>query len=164
MTLERLLLSGSGRIGRGAFWGGIALIAIYGGAVAVIFRVPEGAFCAMDPADHMGQVYFAALAVLALLGAVMLVAVGAKRLSDMGWPDWLAILPALAALAAPVALKLDALGACGVLTPPRLAVAAAAGALVGLLVVAGGLWPGRRDRSGKGQGEEPRDGPGASGE
>lgn len=164
MTLERLLLSGSGRIGRGAFWGGLVALVVYAAAVAVIFRIPEGAFCAMDPRHHMGQVYFAALAVLAVLGAVMLVAIGAKRLSDMGWPDWLACLPALAGLAALVAMKLEGLGACGALTEPRLAIGAAGLGLLGLLILVGGFWPGRRNRPDDRQGPGPQDSPGTPGQ
>lgn len=146
MDLERLLLSGSGRIGRGAFWGGLIAIAVYAVAVAAVFRVPEGAFCGMDPQSVLGRVYFAALAILVLLGAVMLLAIGAKRLSDMGWPEWLAVLPALAVIAAVLSLRLDALGACGVLGGARLGICGGAVVLVGLFIVLGGLWPGRRPR------------------
>lgn len=147
MTLEQLLLSGSGRIGRGAFWLGIILLALYAAATAAIFRVPEGSFCDMNPQAVLGRVYFAALAVMVLIGAVMLLAVGAKRFSDMGWPEWFALLPVIAVLAAILTLRLGQLGPCGALTEPRLPILGAAAGVLGLFVLLGGLWPPRRRRT-----------------
>lgn len=146
MDLEHLLLSGSGKVGRGGFLAGIVALVVYAGLTAVIFRVPEGAFCDMTPASLMGRIYLAALALMTLIGAVMLTALGAKRLADMGWPDWLAVLVALAAVGAIVSLRLDALGPCGVLTPVRLPIVAGASGLLVLFVVLGLVWPGRRPR------------------
>ncbi|MEW5421291.1 DUF805 domain-containing protein [Amorphus sp. 3PC139-8] len=145
MTLEQLLLSGSGRIGRGVFWLGVILLAFYSAAAAAVFRVPEGSFCDMNPQAVLGRVYFAALAVMVLLGMVMLLAICAKRLSDMGWPESVAFLPVIAVPVAVVALRLDRLGPCGALTEPRLAVLGGALGLLALAVLLGGLWPPRRD-------------------
>lgn len=144
MDLEHLLLSGSGRLSRRGFLGGIAALVVYAAATATIFRIPQGAFCAMNHEALMGRIYFAALGLLVLIGAVMLIAVGAKRFADMGWPEWLAVIPALGLVGAIVALRLPELGACGMPTPERLPVLAGAGGLLAVLLLLGLLWPGRR--------------------
>jgi len=144
VDLENLLLSGSGRLSRRGFLGGVVAVAIYGAATAIVFRIPQGAFCGMDHQALMGRIYFAALGLMVLIAAVMLVAVGAKRFADMGWPGWLAGLPALAAVGAIVSLRLPELGACGLPTPERMPILAGAGGLMALFLLLGLLWPGRR--------------------
>ncbi|MGX1100604.1 DUF805 domain-containing protein [Amorphus sp. MBR-141] len=146
MDLEYLLLSGSGRIGRGRFLVGIIALAVYAALSVMVFRVPEGAFCEVDAQALMGRIYFAALALMGLVGAVMLMALGAKRLADMGWPEWLAALVALGVLAGLLALRLEALGPCGAMTAQRLPIVAGAAGLLVLLLVVGLVWPGRRPK------------------
>lgn len=146
MDLEFLLLSGSGKVGRGGFLAGVIVLLVYGALTAVIFRVPEGAFCDMSGEAVMGRIYLAALALMTLIGAVMLMALGAKRLADMGWPEWLAAIVALGLIGAIVSLRLDALGPCGVLTASRLPIVAGAAGLLALFLVVGLVWPGRRPK------------------
>jgi len=146
VDLEFLLLSGSGRVARGGFLAGIIALLVYAALTAVIFRVPEGAFCAMSAEAVMGRVYLAALALMTLIGAVMLMALGAKRLADMGWPEWLAALVALGIVGAIVSLRLEALGPCGALTAQRLPIVAGAAGLLALFLVVGLVWPGRRPK------------------
>lgn len=146
MDLEHLLLSGSGRIGRGRFLVGLVALAVYAGFAVVVFRVPEGAFCEVDADAVMGRIYFAALALMVLVGAVMLMALGAKRLADIRWPEWLAAVVALGVVVALVSLRLDALGPCAAMTPQRLPIVAGGAGLLVLLLVVGLVWPGRRPK------------------
>jgi uncharacterized membrane protein YhaH (DUF805 family) len=146
VDLEFLLLTGAGRIGRGRFLAGVVVLGVYAALTVLVFRVPEGAFCDMTATALMGRIYLAALALMALIGAVMLMAIGAKRLADMGWPEWPAALVALGLLAALVALRLEALGPCGALTAQRLPIVAGAAGLLVLLLLVGLVWPGRQPK------------------
>lgn len=82
MSMERLLFDSSGTIGRKQFWiAHLVLFPLEIGA-AFLFRVPQNYLCVMNPATGLGQVYYGALAVMALTFFFMWYCVVIKRLRD----------------------------------------------------------------------------------
>lgn len=119
MPLDDLLLGFGGRIGRGRFVAGLGLVAVVMGATALIFQLPAGTYCRMQPGPLLANVYLGAFATMASIVALMLLALCWKRMADIGGWRILSVLPVLSAAALPVLWRIEPFGPCGAMTPER---------------------------------------------
>jgi len=90
--VEWLLVGLKGRASRSQFLKGLMIVGLLAVAGVFAFRLPFGAFCALNPDATSGQIYFTAFGVALVVISVALVCLVAKRLKDMGIPGWLALL------------------------------------------------------------------------
>lgn len=106
MTLDQLLTSPSGRIGRRDYWKALAVITLMVAVSAAAFRIHDGTICAMDPATGRGTAYFAAMALTVLLVGWMGFAYVAKRLHDVGLSGFLGLVVVAPYVAVPAVTRL----------------------------------------------------------
>ncbi len=84
MTFEGLLFDSAGSISRKEFWMAHLILVPMEAAGAFLFRVHENYLCALDPTHPMGMVYYASLALMAMVFFFMWYCVVIKRLRAKG--------------------------------------------------------------------------------